>query len=488
MSKTDTLVFRAASRALPIAIGSLLLAACASGGSGTLPDAAVVSQAPMSIVSTGPNDALTVTGTIVGKGSDHFQLEGGSGLGYFNVYTSASTTYSNFTPALGEVVEAAGTGTASTSLHAASVKLLSPVSSAVTASGQVGSLVQGGFTLKTSGTASATSVFPIYSTQYVGTKPYAGEFVTVWGQGSAGSSVVPQKIAQTTLSTSATPAPTAAPTTAPSTSSAVAAYDGCPVFAAGDYYNKDVSAASLNANSADYINSMWGAGNTGTFVEAPEQVVNLATSSTPMVLPKQTTYHVPIYEPWASAFAIEATGDHHSLVLNTSTCKEYEAYDTVYSGGVLSVYSNGVWDLTKPYQMQPVISMASGLSLFAGMIKWNEIQAGHINHALNWTAKYNTASQNGYVAPATSTDHITFNGSGIPMPYGAHLRLRASYSESGLSTQAKVVAEALKHYGMYLSDTAYTNKLFFEKPPAGQSYDVGSLLNNLTIKDFDVVQ
>lgn len=330
------------------------------------------------------------------------------------------------------------------------------------------------------GTGVVPSITPDNHGKHIGSVPSPAPTSTV--SPTASPSAAPTSSPSPKPTASASPAATASPS-----ATSVATYAGCPVFAAGDYYNADVSTAPIDANSAAYLGSMWGAGDTGTFVEAPEQVVNVASSSTPMVQPVSTSYHTPIAEPWQSGFAIEPTGDAHAVVLNTQTCEEYESYGTSWNGSSLSVYSNGGWNLTKPYQMQPVISMASGLSLFAGMVKWNEIQAGHINHELNWVTKYNTASYGAYVAPATSTDHIAFNGSGTPMPYGAHLRLRANYDESTLSAQGKVLAEALKHYGMYLSDTGYTNKLFFEKPPAGQSYNVGSLLNGLTIQDFDVV-
>src|SRR5579862_3395849 len=79
------------------------LAACGGGGGGggmTPPVASspaarmspspvarvTPSVQPMSVISSGPNNQLAVTGTIVALLSSGFQLEGGNGIGYFDVY------------------------------------------------------------------------------------------------------------------------------------------------------------------------------------------------------------------------------------------------------------------------------------------------------------------------------------------------------------------------------------------------------------------
>ncbi len=197
------------------------LAACGGGGGGggvtpsvpTTPAAtSTPGVQPMSVISAGPNNQLAVTGTIVAMLSNGFQLEGGNGLGYFNVYTSSTTTFNNFTPAVGEFVAAEGTGTASSSLTATSVTLQSLPSQPVTVVGQVTAMITGGFTLSANGTN--TSVYPIYSTTYTGSKPYTGEYVSVSGLGSIGSSVVAKSVAQTTAS-AITPTPSPTPSVQP---------------------------------------------------------------------------------------------------------------------------------------------------------------------------------------------------------------------------------------------------------------------------------
>jgi hypothetical protein len=277
----------------------------------------------------------------------------------------------------------------------------------------------------------------------------------------------------------------------------VATYQGCPVFTAGDYYNAPVSTSAVDPNSAAYISSMSRAGNTAGFyastgVERP----NLATASTPLLTVKQqVSYHTfPVPYPWAPGFFIEPLGDKHAMVVQTQSCHLYEAYGTVYSGSTLSAYSGANWDLTKPFVPLPPNSpsaMASGLPLFAGMVKWEDYQSGAIRHALNWAAIAHTVSYKKYVLPASDTDHLTFNGSSYDLPYGAHLRLKASFSTAGWGPQAQMVATALKTYGVYLSDTGSSgNALYFANASNGtnpwSSSDL-SALSHIHITDFDVL-
>ena len=69
------------------------MSAVPSTGSVPVPTATPSSAtvAPMSVVSFGPSNQLVITGTVVALLSNGFQMEAGSGVGYYNVYTSSST-------------------------------------------------------------------------------------------------------------------------------------------------------------------------------------------------------------------------------------------------------------------------------------------------------------------------------------------------------------------------------------------------------------
>lgn len=300
-----------------------------------------------------------------------------------------------------------------------------------------------------------------------------------------------------TASPTAVPVATPAPTAAPSTGN-VAKYQGCPVFTAGDYYNAPISSSALDPNSANYINSVAAAGDTsGFYASTGYEKVNLANSSTPLLTVKQkVSYHTfPVPYPWQSGYYIEALNDAHGMVVQTSSCHLYESYSTTYSGGVLSAYSGANWDLTKgfvPMAAGTPSAMASGLSIFAGMVKWEDYQSGAIRHALNFAAPAGTVAQWKFVRPASDTDGLAFKGtSSYQLPYGAHLRLKSSFSTTGWGPEATMVANALKTYGMYLADTgSSSNALYFANSSSGTNPWNGSdlsALSKLNIKDFDVV-
>lgn len=317
--------------------------------------------------------------------------------------------------------------------------------------------------------------------------------------GQGGSNPGPTPTPAPTANPTANPVPTPTPVSTPvppPPSGGVATFDGCPVFTAGDYYNANVASAALDPHSASYISAAMSAGNTsGFWASTGEEFVNIATSSTPkLTVHPQVSYHqFPVPYPWQSSFKIEPAGDAHAVVLDTSTCHLYESYSTHYSGGSLSAYSGANWDLRtgfKPLASGPS-AMASGLSIFAGMVKWEEVQSGAIHHALNWEAPAHTVGNGIYVHPASDAESYTFNGSGYALPYGAHLRLKASFNISNFPPQARIVAQAMKTYGIFLSDTgSYGNGLYFANALNGSdpwnSSDLNAL-GNLKISDFEVL-
>jgi hypothetical protein len=269
------------------------------------------------------------------------------------------------------------------------------------------------------------------------------------------------------------------------------------VYTAGDYYNAPITTASIDPNSASYIHSVYAAGDTaGFYASTGVERVNHASSTTPLLtVHPQVSYHTfPVKYPWTSSFFISPLSDHHSIVVQAQSCHVYESYGTRYSSGVLSAYSGANWDLTKPFvPMSPGTpsSMASGLPMFAGMVKWEDYQSGAIRHALNWAAIAHTVAQYKFVRPASDTDWLTFKGTGLQLPYGAHLRLKASFSTAGFGPQAAMVAQAMKTYGIYLADTGSSgNALYFANAADGHnpwnSSDL-SALGRIHITDFDLV-
>lgn len=241
-------------------------------------------------------------------------------------------------------------------------------------------------------------------------------------------------------------------------------YDGCPVFPAGDRaYNQDVSGSALDPKSSEYIASL---GSNKSWDFDTGEYLNTANASTPKLPVQQDVpWHSEPPEPWLPSYIIEQGSDAHSFVLDTSACHIYELYNTAYSNGTLSAYSGGDWKLRNRYVNNPPgqsSAVAAGDSMFAGAVKYPELAAGEVDHALFLIVPYNMLSQWDYVRPAASTDGVPYKGPGpVQMPYGAKLRLRANYPETGLGSQALAVVHALKTYGAIVSDTGCCYKFVF---------------------------
>jgi hypothetical protein len=97
--------------------------------------------------------------------------------------------------------------------------------------------------------------------------------------------------------------------------------------------------------------------------------------------------------------------DRHSIVLDRNLCVAYELYQADYCSGSWSASNSAIWDYTiteqRPYGLTSVD--AAGLSVFEGLIRYDEIVAGHINHAIRFTAEHtkNDANNGYFTTPAT---------------------------------------------------------------------------------------
>ncbi len=283
---------------------------------------------------------------------------------------------------------------------------------------------------------------------------------------------------------------------------------GCP-YPSGDVWQTNITSAPLAANSAQMIQATYdaiaavGTEGQGFNVWTPvTEQINSATNATPQVKVAGTvSYHTPYSPvPWLSSFYIEPGSDGHSMVLNTQNCEYYEGYQTSYSAGELHEYNGSMWNLTQPFS-QPSVnpgSTASGIPIGLLAVRPEELTAGLIQHAIGWDAVANTAADGICVSPAAATDcsdGIPYEGPSADapyaIPYGSHIRLKASFSTSGWPREAQIVATALQTYGAYLYDTGCCNAIPFIDDsygtPTWTSADQASL-NTITIQDFDVVQ
>jgi hypothetical protein len=144
----------------------------------------------------------------------------------------------------------------------------------------------------------------------------------------------------------------------------------------------------------------------------------------------------------------EASGDGHILILDSTTCELYELFNAKGSGTSWKAGSGAVWNL-RSNRLRPdgwTSADAAGLPILPGLVRYDEVAAGAIRHALRFTAE-RTAKR--HIFPAR---HDAGDADASLPPMGLRVRLKASVDISGYGRQARVILRALKTYGMILAD------------------------------------
>ncbi|MEO8945657.1 MAG: hypothetical protein ABI338_04095 [Gemmatimonadaceae bacterium] len=193
-------------------------------------------------------------------------------------------------------------------------------------------------------------------------------------------------------------------------------------------------------------------------------------------------YPVPLDAPIEGGSA--STGDRHVIVVDVDAWKLYELYDAHPGSSSWTAGSGAVFNLNSD-SLRPAgwtSADAAGLPIFPGLVRYDEVAAGSIAHALRMTCP---RTQKGYVSPArhqagSSTDPT------LP-PMGARFRLKASVDVSGFSPQVQVILIAMKKYGLFLADNG---SAFYVSgaPDSRWSDDDLHNLSKLHGSDFEVVR
>jgi hypothetical protein len=183
---------------------------------------------------------------------------------------------------------------------------------------------------------------------------------------------------------------------------------------------------------------------------------------------------------------VEDGSDAHVLVLQSGGCMVYEMGNCAYanpgwtcSGGAkFDLSSNAVRAIAG--ESCPTSADAAGLSIFAGLVKYEEVAAGRIEHAIRFTVRQ---SRQAFLRPATHYASSLTDATYPPMG----MRVRLTSVPAGMTGQAKIVATALKEYGMILADNG--SNWFISGAP-NPSFDDDDLnqLKSVPETAFEVVQ
>jgi hypothetical protein len=273
---------------------------------------------------------------------------------------------------------------------------------------------------------------------------------------------------------------------------------GCPVFPADNPWNQRVDGLPVANDSAAIIARI--GLNDPVHPDFGSGLYNGSPIGIPFLVASKHTRRVPVSFQYASesdghryplprGVPIEggphSTGDRHVIVVDRDSCRDYELFAAYphNSGRRWTAGSGAIFDLRSDH-LRPAgftSADAAGLPILPGLALYNEVAHGAIDHALRFTAPC-TAKK--YVYPARH-EASTCSGSSLP-PMGLRVRLKRGVKILGLPYQARVVAQALKRYGMILADNG-SPWFISGAPDRHWNNDALHLLDRLSGRDFEVV-
>lgn len=152
--------------------------------------------------------------------------------------------------------------------------------------------------------------------------------------------------------------------------------------------------------------------------------------------------------PFGPDIQVEGGSDRHAIMVDASDCTLYELYGVSWNGGSPTAGSGAIFDL-EANALRPAgwtSADAAGLPIFAGLLRYDEVAVGSVDHAIRVTA---ACTFDGYVWPAR---HAAGTADRRCPPMGARFRLRRGFDASGYGAGARTVIRAMKRYGLIVAD------------------------------------
>jgi len=195
-------------------------------------------------------------------------------------------------------------------------------------------------------------------------------------------------------------------------------------------------------------------------------------------------YPIPHNPPIEGGPNAEPGSDRHLIMIDPQKKLLYELFQ-VFPHGTAGwrAGSGAIFDLNTNH-VRPAgwtSADAAGLPIFPGLVRYEEVAAGEIRHALRFTV---AKTQRGYIFPARHFASRS-NDARLP-PLGLRVRLKKDFDCTPFPKSVQVILTCLKRYGMLLADNG-SNWFISGAPDQRWSDEELSTLKQVTGRDLECV-
>lgn len=152
-------------------------------------------------------------------------------------------------------------------------------------------------------------------------------------------------------------------------------------------------------------------------------------------------YPIPLTSPIEG----NGIGDSHVIAVDIQNKKRYELFYARVNDNQWDASSGAVFDLTSNVLRTETWTSAdaAGLPIFPGLVRYEEILKGEIDHPIRFTLTSNNVKP-AYIHPARHKVNST--GGQFALPFGARIRLRADFDIMGFSAINQVILKAISTF------------------------------------------
>jgi hypothetical protein len=275
------------------------------------------------------------------------------------------------------------------------------------------------------------------------------------------------------------------------------------IFPADNPWNKDISTEPVDPGSsqildpyastgikADFGSGLW----LGAPIGIPYVVVCGNQSKTEVIWRANSRdgnygdesdpgpYAIPLSAPIEG----NGEGDSHVIAVDKENGLLYELYNASLNGNHWEASSGAIFDLNsnKVRTEGWTSADAAGLPIFPGLVRYEEILKGEIDHAIRFTLASSNVKP-AYIYPARHK--VNSKGGQYSLPFGARIRLKAGFNISGYPPNLQVILRAMKKYGLILADIG-SNMYISGAPDERWNNDELRQLGNISANNFEVVK